>query len=128
MLAKSGGARTVPQIFIGDTHVGGCDELYALEREGKLDPLLGLIWTFAAARAPTMRAITVERIAMNKFAARRREFADRRCPLSRRPILPTPSARRNGRRAQAVRARAGIPTALAVEAAQTPIATCRRKA
>ena len=32
--------RTVPQIFIGDTHVGGCDELYALEREGKLDPLL----------------------------------------------------------------------------------------
>ena len=40
MLAKSGGARTVPQIFIGDTHVGGYDELYALEREGKLDPLL----------------------------------------------------------------------------------------
>ena len=40
MLEKSGGARTVPQIFIGDTHVGGCDELYALEREGKLDALL----------------------------------------------------------------------------------------
>ncbi|HWF63882.1 MAG TPA: glutaredoxin 3 [Rhizomicrobium sp.] len=40
MLTKSGGARTVPQIFIGDTHVGGCDELYALEKEGKLDPLL----------------------------------------------------------------------------------------
>jgi glutaredoxin 3 len=40
MLDKSGGARTVPQIFIGDTHVGGCDELYALEREGKLDPML----------------------------------------------------------------------------------------
>jgi glutaredoxin 3 len=36
------GRRTVPQIFIGDTHVGGCDELYALEREGKLDALLGL--------------------------------------------------------------------------------------
>ena len=34
------GRRTVPQIFIGDTHVGGCEELYALEREGKLDPLL----------------------------------------------------------------------------------------
>jgi len=34
------GRRTVPQIFIGDTHVGGCDELYTLEREGKLDPLL----------------------------------------------------------------------------------------
>ena len=40
MEAKSGGARTVPQIFIGDTHVGGCDELYALEKEGKLDRLL----------------------------------------------------------------------------------------
>ncbi|HCO77222.1 glutaredoxin 3 [Hydrogenophilus thermoluteolus] len=36
------GRRTVPQIFIGDTHVGGCDDLYALEREGKLDALLGL--------------------------------------------------------------------------------------
>jgi len=36
----TGGARSVPQIFIGDTHVGGCDELYALEKEGKLDPLL----------------------------------------------------------------------------------------
>jgi glutaredoxin 3 len=40
MEAKSGGGRTVPQIFIGDTHVGGCDDLYGLEREGKLDPLL----------------------------------------------------------------------------------------
>jgi glutaredoxin 3 len=40
MQHKSGGARSVPQIFIGDTHVGGCDELYALEKEGKLDPLL----------------------------------------------------------------------------------------
>ena len=40
MERNTGGARTVPQIFIGDTHVGGCDELYALEREGKLDPLL----------------------------------------------------------------------------------------
>ncbi len=40
MQAKSGGARTVPQIFVGDVHVGGCDELYALERAGDLDPLL----------------------------------------------------------------------------------------
>ena len=40
MEAKTGGARSVPQIFIGGTHVGGCDELFALEREGKLDPLL----------------------------------------------------------------------------------------
>ncbi|MDO8789371.1 MAG: glutaredoxin 3 [Sulfuritalea sp.] len=34
------GRRTVPQIFIGETHVGGCDELYELERQGKLDSLL----------------------------------------------------------------------------------------
>ncbi len=37
---KSGGRTTVPQIFIEDYHVGGCDELYALESEGKLDGLL----------------------------------------------------------------------------------------
>lgn len=40
MITRASGGRTVPQIFIGDTHVGGCDELYALERAGKLDPLL----------------------------------------------------------------------------------------
>jgi glutaredoxin 3 len=40
METKSHGARTVPQIFIGDTHVGGCDDLYKLEQAGKLDPLL----------------------------------------------------------------------------------------
>ena len=40
MSAKSSGRRTVPQIFIGGTHVGGCDDLYALERAGKLDPML----------------------------------------------------------------------------------------
>jgi glutaredoxin 3 len=34
------GRHTVPQIFIGDTHVGGCDELYALEQRGQLDALL----------------------------------------------------------------------------------------
>jgi glutaredoxin 3 len=34
------GRRTVPQIYIGETHVGGCDELFALDRAGKLDPLL----------------------------------------------------------------------------------------
>ncbi len=37
---KSGGRTTVPQIFIDDFHVGGCDELYALDRENKLDSLL----------------------------------------------------------------------------------------
>ncbi|MGY3438505.1 MULTISPECIES: glutaredoxin 3 [unclassified Marinovum] len=40
MIQRAEGGRTVPQIFIGDIHVGGCDELYALERAGKLDPLL----------------------------------------------------------------------------------------
>jgi len=40
MEEKSEGRRSVPQIFIGEKHVGGCDDLYALESEGKLDPLL----------------------------------------------------------------------------------------
>jgi glutaredoxin 3 len=40
MVARAGGRRTVPQIFIGDTHVGGCDDLYALDGAGRLDPLL----------------------------------------------------------------------------------------
>lgn len=39
-MAKLSGRRTVPQIFIGDYHVGGCDDLHDLERAGKLDPLL----------------------------------------------------------------------------------------
>ena len=34
--------RTVPQIFIGERHVGGCDDLYELDAEGSLDPLLGI--------------------------------------------------------------------------------------
>ncbi|AWI82267.1 glutaredoxin 3 [Alloyangia pacifica] len=40
MTQRANGGRTVPQIFVGDVHVGGCDELYAMERDGKLDPLL----------------------------------------------------------------------------------------
>ena len=39
MMQKSG-RHTVPQIWIGERHVGGCDDLYALDREGRLDPLL----------------------------------------------------------------------------------------
>ena len=42
MLKKSNGARTVPQIFIGDHHVGGNKELQNLERDGKLSSLLGI--------------------------------------------------------------------------------------
>jgi glutaredoxin 3 len=41
MVQRAHGRRTVPQIFVGETHVGGYDELAALERRGKLDPLLG---------------------------------------------------------------------------------------
>jgi len=40
MTQKAGGRRTVPQIWINGTHVGGSDDLYALERDGKLDALL----------------------------------------------------------------------------------------
>jgi len=40
MVERSGGRRTVPQIFINGTHIGGCDDLYALDREGRLKPLL----------------------------------------------------------------------------------------
>jgi glutaredoxin 3 len=39
-MAQKSGRRTVPQIWIGEQHVGGCDELHALDRAGKLDPLL----------------------------------------------------------------------------------------
>jgi glutaredoxin 3 len=42
MMTRSG-RRTVPQIFIGDTHVGGCDDLHELEARGGLDPLLGRV-------------------------------------------------------------------------------------
>jgi glutaredoxin 3 len=37
---RSGGRTSMPQIFIGGTHIGGCDELMALDRAGKLDPML----------------------------------------------------------------------------------------
>jgi glutaredoxin 3 len=40
MIRRAGGRSTVPQIFIGERHVGGCDDLYALDRRGELDKLL----------------------------------------------------------------------------------------
>jgi len=40
MIERSGGRMTFPQIFIGQRHIGGCDDIMALEREGGLDPLL----------------------------------------------------------------------------------------
>ena len=40
MIKKSGGRMTVPQIFIGEKHIGGCDDLYELDAAGKLDELL----------------------------------------------------------------------------------------
>ncbi len=40
MAERSNGKRSLPQIFISDRHIGGCDDLYALEIQGELDPLL----------------------------------------------------------------------------------------
>lgn len=40
MTERAGGRRTVPQIFIGGVHVGGCDDIHALDHAGKLDPML----------------------------------------------------------------------------------------
>jgi glutaredoxin 3 len=40
MIQRAGGRATFPQIFVGERHIGGCDDMMALEREGKLDPLL----------------------------------------------------------------------------------------
>jgi len=40
MIERAGGRRTVPQIFINGSHIGGCDDLYDLDRKGGLDPLL----------------------------------------------------------------------------------------
>jgi glutaredoxin 3 len=40
MTKRAGGRRTVPQIFIDDRHIGGCDDLHALDGRGELDPLL----------------------------------------------------------------------------------------
>ena len=42
MLARANGLQTVPQIFINDQHIGGCDELHALERSGKLGAMLAV--------------------------------------------------------------------------------------
>ena len=42
MSERAGGRRTVPQIFIGEQHIGGCDDLFALDRRGGLDSLLGV--------------------------------------------------------------------------------------
>ena len=42
MLDRANGSHTVPQIFINDRHIGGCDDIFALEKSGKLDGLLGL--------------------------------------------------------------------------------------
>ena len=40
MTRKSGGKKTIPQIFVDGKHIGGCDDLYALDAKGGLDPLL----------------------------------------------------------------------------------------
>jgi len=53
MIDRAHGRTTVPQIFIGSTHVGGCDELYALDEAGGLDPLLAGHEAPAANERPT---------------------------------------------------------------------------
>jgi glutaredoxin 3 len=53
MVARANGRMTVPQIFIGSTHVGGYDDLAALEQAGKLDPLLGGNGTTGTNAEPT---------------------------------------------------------------------------
>jgi glutaredoxin 3 len=40
MIQRSGGRMTVPQIFVGERHLGGCDDIYALDARGELDPVL----------------------------------------------------------------------------------------
>ena len=54
MVVRANGRMTVPQIFIGTTHVGGYDDLYALDQAGKLDPLLGMHASAAAIREEPM--------------------------------------------------------------------------
>jgi glutaredoxin 3 len=43
MMMRANGRRSVPQIFIGDTHVGGSDDLHQLDRRGELDPMLSIL-------------------------------------------------------------------------------------
>lgn len=42
MIARTGGAKSVPQVFIDDKHIGGCDDLHELDYDGELNPILGL--------------------------------------------------------------------------------------
>ena len=60
MVERAHGGRTVPQIFIGKTHVGGCDELYELEEAGKLDPLLAQGRRRMTTQAPRFRVGLVQ--------------------------------------------------------------------
>ena len=55
MAARGNGKRSVPQIFIDDQHVGGCDELHGLERAGKLDALLAGQASIGVSHAPPLR-------------------------------------------------------------------------
>ena len=64
MTKRANGGYTVPQIFIGATHVGGCDDLYALDGEGKLDPLLDETLTRAAAHDRHHRQVSTFRVGL----------------------------------------------------------------
>ena len=144
MLERSGGARTVPQIFIGDTHVGGCDELHALDKAVQARFPAGQ-WNFlrrpdgqqsrmdTAARVSTKIAGKItpaggthEEIAdrhAGLFAATcgplLQNDVERRCRPWRRRLR-----RRKSARSRARPGRPALPMTLAVEAAQTAVAAC----
>jgi glutaredoxin 3 len=60
MIERANGSMTVPQIFIGATHVGGCDDLYDLERTGQLDPLLKMNDEATSSEAASSEAASSE--------------------------------------------------------------------
>src|SRR5260370_39266742 len=71
MVARANGRMTVPQIFIGATHVGGCDDLYALDQAGKLDPRRGRGRAVAnGGHGPTANGAPAKAHAGNENAAR----------------------------------------------------------
>ena len=88
MVERANGRMTVPQIFIGATHVGGCDDLHELERAGKLDPLLA---TERRTSGMSARTFTVGLVQMRSGLdparqSRRRREADRRSQGGRRRL------------------------------------------
>ena len=89
MIERANGRSTFPQIFIGATHVGGCDDLYALEEAGKLDPLL-------ARGEGSSRHERGERLRPSRSASSRCARASIRQPISTAALALIDEARRAG--------------------------------